>query len=517
MKKTFFLTLALAANLSLQAQSNKELRKLELAEAAISRFYVDSVAEDKIVESAIRAMLKELDPHSTYSTPEEVAKLTEPLEGSFEGIGVTFNMVEDTLVVIQPVVKGPSEKVGILAGDRIIAVNDSAIAGVNMPQTEITKRLRGPKGSMVKLSVLRQEVKNILHFNVKRDKIPVHSLNAAYLAHSGIGYIQFDQFGRHTHEEMIEAIQRLQAEGMESLIIDLQDNSGGYLDAAIDIVNEFLNTDEPIVYTEGRNSRRREYRANGRGMFKNLPLMILVNQNSASAAEILAGAIQDNDRGTIVGRRTYGKGLVQRAMSLPDESMIRLTIARYYTPSGRCIQRPYEKGHKEDYNMDILHRIESGELYHEDSVRLDKSVVYETLKDHRKVYGGGGIMPDFFVPVDTMQTNLYYRKLAVTSAFVKTTLKYLDKHRVQLKKDYPNFDKYYAYFEVDQELLDNVVAEGKAAGVEYDEKGFQEGLKMIKLQLKGLLARDLWDTSEYFQILNQVNPIVQKGLELLEE
>lgn len=517
MKKFLMLFLTLGISLGNYAQTETQLRKLQLAEAAISRFYVDSVAENKMVESAIRAMLKELDPHSTYSTAEEVKKLNEPLEGSFEGIGVQFNIVEDTLVVIQPVIKGPSESVGIMAGDKIVAVNDTAIAGVNMPQDAIMKRLRGPKNSKVNLDIVREGAKDILKFTVVRDKIPVHSINAAYLTHNGIGYIEFNEFGRNTHSELMEAVEKLQKQGMEYLIIDLQDNTGGYLDAAIDIANEFLEQNEPIVYTEGRASRRREYRANGRGSLKNIPVVVLVNQNSASAAEILAGAIQDNDRGTIVGRRTYGKGLVQRAMDLPDGSMMRLTIARYYTPSGRCIQKPYVKGDKESYSRDLLNRYESGELYHEDSVHIDKSVEYKTLKDKRTVYGGGGVLPDFFVPVDTTYNTLYYRELAISSAFVKTTIKYINKHRAELHRNYPTFNEFYSRYEVGKDLLDQLIAEGKSLKIDYKDEDFQNALPLIKLQLKALLARDLWDMSEYYQIINDINPVVKKGIELLEE
>ena len=512
--------LLLAGTLNSHAQqtlTNSQLRKLQLAEAAINRFYVDSVAEDQVVESAIKAMLKDLDPHSTYSNAEEVKKLTEPLNGSFEGIGVSFNMVEDTLVVIRPTVKGPSEKVGILPGDHIIAVNDTAIAGVNMAQSEIMKRLRGPKGSTVNLSVDRMGAPDILKFNVVREKIPVNSLNAAYLLSNGIGYVQFDEFGNNTYSELMNAIDRLQADGMESLIIDLQNNTGGYLDAAVKIANEFLNAEEPIVYTEGRASKRKEYRANGRGSLKSVPLVVLVNQNSASAAEILAGAIQDNDRGTIVGRRTYGKGLVQRPIELPDGSMIRLTIARYYTPSGRCIQKPYVKGDKESYILDIRNRSENGELLHEDSVKLDKSVEYHTLKDNRVVYGGGGVMPDFFVPVDTTLIGEYYSKLSLSNAVRNTTIKYVNNHRKELEQKYPTFNDFYAHFETGKDLIDELITEGKKNKVEYDAEGLKHDEDFIKLQLKALVARDLWDTSEYNQIMGCIDPVLSKAVELLTE
>lgn len=520
MKKIILFALILCCSLQAKAQGSEaqmQLRKLQLAEAAISRFYVDSVKEGLLVETAIKAMLKELDPHSTYSNAEEVKKLNEPLEGSFEGIGISYNFVEDTLMVIQPVMRGPSERVGIQASDRIIAVNDSCIAGVGFTQDDARRVLRGPRGSQVRLDVLRPGVKDILKFTVTRDKIPVKALNAAYLTVSGIGYIQFDSFGKNTHREMMDAIEELEKEGMESLIIDLQGNTGGYLDSAIDIANEFLSAEEPIVYTEGRASKRHEFRANGRGTLKNIPLTILVDQESASAAEILAGAIQDNDRGTIIGRRTYGKGLVQRPVELLDGSMIRLTIARYYTPTGRCIQKPYVKGKKEDYSMDLLHRIQSGELYNEDSVKLDKTLAYQTLKDKRTVYGGGGIMPDFFVPIDTTQYTRYHNQLAATSAITKATLKYIDRHREELTQKYPKFNDFFAHYEVGQDLLDMLIAEGKAQKVEFNEEEYKKGLPEIKLQLKALLARDLWDTSEYFQIMNTINPVVKKAIEMMEE
>ena len=519
MRKIFILTVLLLLGINVNAQSlgSTQLRKLQLAEATIHRFYVDSVAEDKMVESAIRAMLKDLDPHSTYNTAEEVKKLNEPLQGSFDGIGVSFNIVEDTLVVTKPVTKGPSEKVGILPGDKIVAVNDTAIAGVKMEQNEIMKRLRGPKGTHVRLDVVRSGAPQILKFDVERDKIPMNPLNAAYLITNGIGYISFDEFGNNTYKALLSAIEDLEKQGMESLNIDMQNNTGGYLDSAVKIANEFLDAEESIVYTEGRASKRHEFRANGRGTLKSLPLVVLVNQNSASAAEILAGAIQDNDRGTIVGRRSYGKGLVQRAIDLPDGSMMRLTIARYYTPSGRCIQKPYVKGEKENYAMDLYNRAENGELMHEDSVKLDKSIEYHTLKDNRIVYGGGGIMPDFFVPVDTTLYSQYYVKLYNCNAFVPTTIKYINKHREELNKKYPTFNDFFAHYEVGEDLLNQVIEYGKSNKIEFDEKSYKESLPFIKLQLKGLLARDLWDTSEYSQVLNTANNVVNKAVELLKE
>jgi len=348
--------------------SDSPLRKLQMAEFAISNLYVDSVNEKKLVEDAIQGMLTQLDPHSTYATAEEVKKLNEPLQGNFEGIGVQFNMAQDTLLIIQPVSNGPSEKVGIMAGDRIITVNDSIIAGVKMSTEDIMGRLRGAKGTTVKLGILRRGIKDMLYFTVVRDKIPVHSLDASYIIKPGIGYIRINSFGATTSKEFDQAITLLQKKGMKDLILDLQGNGGGYLNAAIDLANEFLSQHSLIVYTEGTRSPKSQFFAQGNGKLQQGKLIVLTDDYTASAAEIVTGAIQDWDRGLVVGRRTFGKGLVQRPIDLPDGSMIRLTIARYYTPSGRCIQKPYTKGKEEDYEMDLINRYNKGQMIHADSI-----------------------------------------------------------------------------------------------------------------------------------------------------
>ncbi|WP_455069282.1 S41 family peptidase, partial [Prevotella nigrescens] len=349
MKRSFLLSITLllfstfaAAQINLNLGSDSPMRKMQMAEIAISNFYVDEVDEQKVVEDAIRGMLKGLDPHSTYTDAKETKAMNEPLQGDFEGIGVQFNMIEDTLVVIQPVVNGPSEKVGIIAGDRIVMVDDTLIAGVKMNRTDIMKRLRGKKGTKVKLSIVRRGVKGVLNFMVTRAKIPVHTVNAAYMIRPGIGFIRLESFGMKTHEEFMEAVEKLKQQGMKRLILDLQDNGGGFLEAAVRIANEFLQDNDMIVYTEGRRVSRQNYKARGNGRLKDIPVYVLVNELSASAAEIVSGAIMDNDRGTLIGRRTFGKGLVQRPFELPDGSMIRLTVAHYYIPSGRCIQKPYK-------------------------------------------------------------------------------------------------------------------------------------------------------------------------------
>ena len=501
--------------LSAQLKSDSPLRKLQIAEMAITNFYVDSVNEQKLVEDGIRGMLEKLDPHSTYTDAKETKAMNEPLQGDFEGIGVQFNMIEDTLVVIQPVVNGPSQKVGILAGDRIVSVNDSTIAGVKMPRIDIMKMLRGKKGTKVKLGIVRRGVSNILTFVVTRDKIPVHTLNAAYMIRPGVGYICLESFGMKTHEEFMDAVRGLEKQGMKSLILDLQDNGGGYLQAAVQIANEFLKDNEMIVYTEGRNVRRQNYKAIGNGRLQKMRVYVLVNEFTASAAEIVTGAIQDNDRGTVVGRRTFGKGLVQRPFDFPDGSMMRLTIAHYYTPSGRCIQKPYKKGDLKDYEMDLEKRLKHGELTNPDSIHFDTSQKFYTLRNHRVVYGGGGIMPDYFVPLDTTKYTKYHRLLAAKNIIMNAYLKYVDANRTTLKDLYKSFDTFNKNYVVPQSLLDTIIAEGKKEKVEPKDKAeLTATMPYIKVQLKALVARDLWDMNEYYRIWNEQSDIVNKTIKL---
>lgn len=512
--------LSTSAQFHLNFGNDSPIRKLQVAEMAITNLYVDSVDENKLVEDAIRGMIEKLDPHSAYSTAKETKAMNEPLQGSFEGIGVQFNMVEDTLLVIQPTLNGPSEKVGILAGDRIISVNDTAIAGVKMSKEDIMKRLRGKKGSKVRLGVVRRGIGDVLSFTVTRDKIPVHTLDAAYMIKPGVGYIRIGSFGATTYEEFMEALQKLRNQGaLESLVLDLQDNGGGYLQAAAQIANEFLQKDDIIVYTEGRSVPRQDFRATGDGHLRTgCRIVVLVNEYSASAAEIVTGALQDQDRGQVVGRRTFGKGLVQRPIEFPDGSMIRLTVAHYFTPSGRCIQKPYVKGEKRDYEEDIEKRFKHGELYSQDSIHFSDSLRYETLRLHRTVYGGGGIMPDFFVPLDTTQYTLFHRQLAAKGVIINTSLKYIDKNRRQLSKQYASFEDFRAGFNVPQEVVDEVVAEAEKQKVKpKNDEELQQTLPMLRTQLKALIARDLWDMNEYFAIINEQNHIVQRALQILDQ
>ncbi len=502
-----------------QAQENKTSKsaphKMQLAEFAITNFYVDDVDEDKLVEGAIVRMLEQLDPHSTYLNAEEVKKMNEPLQGNFEGVGIQFNMAEDTLLVIQPVSGGPSEKAGILAGDRIVMVDDTLVAGVKMSTEDIQRRLRGPKDTKVNVKVLRRGVTELLDFNVKRDNIPVYSLDAAYLIREKTGYIRINRFGATTHEEFKKALADLRREGMKDLILDLQGNGGGYLNAAIDIANEFLEKGELIVYTEGRRNPRSDFFAKGTGVFREGRLVVLVDEFSASASEIVTGAVQDWDRGLIVGRRSFGKGLVQRPVDLPDGSMIRLTVARYYTPAGRCIQKPYEDIGK--YNADLIERYNKGEMMSADSIHFPDSLKFRTHKLKRIVYGGGGIMPDYFVPVDTARYTPYHRNLRNKGALMAHHYHLMDTHRKEWLDTYQTFDEFYERFEITPPLLDGLVATGTEMGVEFDAEEYEKALPLLKLQMKALIARDLWNTKEYYHVINQANESIQKALELLEQ
>ena len=515
--------LGLSCCLALQAQHSRRdddaaLRKLQLAEMAIYNLYVDSVNQNKLVEDGIRGMIEKLDPHSSYSTAQETKAMNEPLQGSFEGIGVQFNVVQDTLLVIQPVSNGPSERVGILAGDRIVTVNDSAIAGVKMSKEEIMRRLRGPKGSKVRLGIVRRGIKGVLTFVVVRDKIPVKTLDAYYMIRPTIGYIRIGSFGLTTYKEFMEAVAVLKQQGMNDLILDLEENGGGYLNAAVDIANEFLKRNDLIVYTLGRSVPKQEFRADGKGRLLAGKVVVLINEFTASAAEIVTGALQDQDRGEVVGRRSFGKGLVQRPIEFPDGSMIRLTIAHYYTPSGRCIQKPYTKGDARSYALDIENRFEHGELYSADSIHFADSLKYKTLRKQRLVYGGGGIMPDYFVPLDTTLYTPYHRQLAARSYLINANLKYVDAHRKALKQQYPDFATFLVRYEVPQSLLDDIRKTAEKDKIKpKDEAEWKKSLPQLRLQLKALVARDLWDMSQYFQVVNEANPIVQKAIALFQQ
>jgi carboxyl-terminal processing protease len=523
MKKIIFL-LSLSflslSTLSAQFFTSSEIQKLIRATNAIQQLYVDPVTENDLVDNAIKGMLEKLDPHSIYIPKDEVKKMNEPLDGSFDGIGVQFQMMEDTLLVIQTISGGPSEKVGIMAGDRIIAVNDTSIAGVNMQNTDIMKRLRGPKGTEVNVKVLRRGIKNPIDFKIIRDKIPIYSLDAAYMVSPGIGYIKLNRFSATTMDEYREAFKKLKQKGMKSLILDLQGNGGGYLTAAVELADEFLDKGKLIVYTEGKIQPRRISEATSTGDFESGDLIILIDETSASASEIVSGAIQDWDRGLIIGRRSFGKGLVQQPIPLPDESQIRLTIARYYTPTGRSIQRPYNKGIQE-YQKDLIERYNHGELHHADSIVFPDSLKYSTKMLNRTVYGGGGIMPDIFIPIDTTTFTNYHRDLVAKGIINKFILNYTEDNRKELDRKYPvkkenSFDNFKVGFQITDAMLNEIIENGKKENIEYKEDEFLKSKDLIKMQLKALIARDHWDMNEYYQIMNNVNDPYLKAVEILQ-
>ncbi len=497
--------------------SNVEARKLSLALYAISNLYVDSTNTDKLVEDAIVGMLEKLDPHSDYMDPQETKEMNEPLQGNFDGIGIQFNMLTDTLYVIQVIAGGPSEKVGLQTGDRIIQVNDTVIAGVKMKTNDIMKRLRGKKGTDVRVKVKRGNSPELIEFKITRGKIPVYSMDAAYMADKETGYIKINRFAASTAEEFHTAVEKLRKKGMKHLILDLQGNGGGYLNIAIDLADEFLDWGKLIVYTEGNKQPREEAEATSRGDFEEGRLVILVDEASASASEILAGAIQDWDRGLIVGRRTFGKGLVQKPIPLPDGSMIRLTVSRYYTPTGRSIQKPFENGKTSDYNHDLIERYNRGELMSADSIHFPDSMKFNTLVNERVVYGGGGIMPDIFIPLDTARYTNYHRRLAATGVLNRTSMNYVDRNRDELISAYKDFNQYKQKFEVDDAILNEMLSLASEEHVEYNEEQYNRSKNLITLQLKALIARDVYDMSEYFQIINEDNAAYKTALEIIND
>lgn len=513
------IALALIGMVAASAQRLPEaLQKLINAEYAITSCYVDSVDQNKLVEDAITGMLGKLDPHSTYTGAQETKEMEEPLQGEFSGIGIQFNMQKDTLYVIQTIAGGPSERVGIVAGDRIVSVNDTTIAGVKMKNTDIMKRLRGKKGTKVTVQVKRAGTPKLITFRITRDKIPLYSVDAKYMIDDTTGYVRISRFGAKTYDEMMEALKALEAKGMRQLVLDLSDNGGGYLQAAIEMSNEFLDDGNMIVYTEGSNTPRSEARAQGNGRYRHLPMVVMVNQYSASAAEIFTGAMQDWDRAVVVGRRTFAKGLVQRPFRFADGSMMRLTIARYHTPSGRCIQKPYTKGNRRDYDEDIVRRLKDGEYYNIDSIQFNDSLRYTTLRNHRTIYGGGGIMPDVYVPIDTSEYSNYYRDMVAKGIVNQYCLGYVDKHRKELQRRYATVADFDRNFEVTDAEMQKFIDMGTADSVKFDAKQYATSREVLRSIIKGLIARDVYtDPSAYTVIVNHRNRDLKAALEVLND
>lgn len=475
----------------------------------IENEYVDSIQREQLTDKIISNLLQELDPHSYYMSAEETKLMSEPLEGGFDGIGVQFSIQEDTIVVINPVSGGPSEKLGIKPGDRIVKVDDELVAGVNISNSEVMKKLKGPSGTKVKVGVLRNGKDKLLNFDITRDRIPIHSLDIAYMIRPDIGYIKLSRFSKNTHIEFVEASAKLLQEGMKKMVLDLRGNGGGIMSTATDIADEFLANGRLIVYTEGKSRPRESVYASARGMLEDTELIVLIDESSASASEIIAGAIQDNDRGLVMGRRSFGKGLVQEQSDWPDGSATRLTIARYYTPSGRSIQKPYDKG-SEAYHKEYYERRDNGELISSDSIHFADSLSYTTLNG-RIVYGGGGIMPDIFIPLDTNGNSWYLSELFYSGQFYDFSFQYTDKHRAELEA-YGDFRDFEKKFMVREPLLQEFVDFADNNGIKPDIEGLKRSDEVIRFRIKAGIARNLFNDSGFYAVVNEYDIAVKKAL-----
>jgi len=500
---------------NVRAQWSTQALKLAQVMDKVSRFYVDSINEEEVVERTITEMLHELDPHSSYLSKEELELLNEQLEGEFEGIGVSFNILEDTIYIIRAISGGPSERVGIRGGDRIIRVEEENVAGTGITTRDVQRLLKGPKGTRVNVTVLRRGVDALLPFAITRDKIPVYSLDASYMVDHRIGYIKLARFSHTTINEFVTALEALRDQGMQDLILDLSGNGGGWLPVAVDLADHFLSGSKEIVSTDGRTTARK-YLARKKGLFEEGNLVIMIDRNSASASEIVSGAVQDWDRGVIVGRRSFGKGLVQQPFILSDGSMIRLTVARYYTPTGRLIQKPYEDGY-EEYAMEFIHRYNRGEMNSSDSIVFPESQRYKTLLKNRTVYGGGGIMPDYFVPIDTSEYSEYYRQLINLGILNQFTLQYVDQHRDDFLRAYPDFRSYKERYIPTREQMDELIAFATQEGLEFNEEQWEISREQVQMLFKGYVARDLWDTGSFYEIYNPSDEVFHKAVEILQD
>lgn len=498
-----------------QLRINPDGVKLDRTIRLIKDLYVDDVDSEKLTEAAIRSMLKELDPHSSYLNKEEVKEMNEPLQGNFDGIGISFNMLTDTVYVMEVISGGPSQKVGILPGDKIIYVNDTLIAGQKMNNRDVVSRLRGKKGSIVSVKILRKGVEGLTEYNITRDKIPIYSIDATYMIDQHTGYIRLSRFGVTSLDEFRKSLAELKSKGMSNLILDLTGNGGGILSISTDITDEFLDSDKLMVYTEGKNQPKMTINSTSKGQFKNGKLVILVDEGSASASEIVSGAVQDWDRGVVVGRRTFGKGLVQRQLPLTDGTMIRLTVARYYTPTGRGIQKPYHRGDSDEYNLDFINRFNHGEMIHADSIQFPDSLKYETLINKRTVYGGGGIMPDLFVPIDTTISTTLHRQLIAKGIINRVAIQEVDNNRAQLLEQYKDADEFKKDFSISSELINKLEKAAKEEKIEWSGEDFDNSHELILTQIKALIARDLFDSSAFYKIINDKDNIFLKGLEVI--
>jgi carboxyl-terminal processing protease len=495
---------------------NDETFKIGRTLGLIDAYYVDSVNLGSLTEKAIIEILKNLDPHSTYISAKDVKEMNEPLNGNFEGIGIQFNLLHDSIIVIEPIANGPSEKVGLKSGDRIITIDKEKVAGIGMTTSGVRKRLMGSKGTKVDITVFRKGEKDLLDFTIIRDKIPIYSVDASYMLNKETGYIKLNKFAATTEREFSDALTSLKKSNMQNLVLDLRGNGGGYMLAATALADKFFRDQKLLVYLLGRKTPRQDYNSKGNGVLSATRVVVLTDEGSASASEILAGALQDWDRAVIVGRRTFGKGLVQNALPLTDGSMIRLTVARYYTPSGRSIQSSYQDGY-DKYMENFYKRFSDGELMSADSTHFLDSLKYKTLLNKRTVYGGGGIMPDVFVGVDTSYNSAYFRKLAGKNVLNTFVLEYMDRNRTSLAGQYKAFDDFHRNFSFTPDDIKAFIAKGESEDIKYNEAQYNISKDEILRILKGLVASNIWQVSEYYQIVNENDKIIEKALKVISD
>lgn len=489
--------------------------KLNQVMRYIDQDYVDTVDLEKLSETAISELLQSLDPHSYYIPVEDYNAVNDPLEGNFDGIGVEFRITDDTIMIVNPLGGGPSEKLGIMAGDRIIKVDTTPVAGVGVDNQKVMKLLKGPKGTVVNVAIFRPGQKSILDFSITRDEIPLHSIESAYLLDKQTGYVKITRFAKNTHEEFLAAVQKLQENGMKNIVVDLRNNGGGFLNSATQLADEFLQKNKMIVYTEGKSRPKQEFYATSRGKLEDIPVVILVNEGSASASEILAGAIQDNDRGTVIGRRSFGKGLVQEGIQWPDGSAIRLTVARYYTPTGRSIQKSYDDG-LEAYNNEAYERFNSGEMQSKDSIHFEDSLKYIT-PGGKVVYGGGGIMPDVYVPIDTLGVSDYFGRLNYRGIFFQFGFDYVDRHRKELVSVYKTPEAFINQFNIQQKLMDEFVKFAAEKGIDEDAEGLALSLDLIKNRIKATVGRNVYGEDVFYPVINEMDTTIKKAISVLNK
>lgn len=510
-----FVFLGKSYTLAQSEEVKDNIQKIVALYQLVDYAYIDSVDIEDLVDNAIIETLKELDPHSSYIPKQEIDRAEEPLRGSFEGIGITFQIFKDTILVIAPIPGGPSEKLGIMAGDKIIKINDTAAYGDKVNNQYVMDRLRGKKGTTVDVSIYRKGRSTLIDYTIERDKIPINSIDAVFMASPETGFIKLNRFSATTLDEFTVAVTSLRVEGMKNLILDLRGNSGGYLGTAIDLSDQFLEGGKMIVYTEGLKAPMQKYLSKPGGIFRDGKLVILIDEGSASASEIVAGAVQDWDRAIVIGRRSFGKGLVQRPFPLPDGSVIRLTTSRYHTPTGRSIQKPYDNG-VEDYYLDIFNRMRHGELVHADSIKFPDSLKYTTPAG-RVVFGGGGIMPDIFVPWDSTWISDYYTELRRKGVLNQFTVQYVDDHREDILKQYPEVKDYIKGFNPDKQFMDEFIAFGENMGVTFDQEGYERSKAYLEVQIKAWMARNIWDVSASYQVFTVIDDGFIKAMEVMND